>query len=55
MIENTQLPDWDMKCQIAKARGEPPPKERTIVFPSEDMMIKAMKPQARGDTCSNER
>ena len=43
VIENTQLPDWDMKCQIAKARGEPPPKERTIVFSSEDMMIKAIE------------
>lgn len=56
VIENTRLPDWDMKCQIAKARGEPMPKARTIVFPSEDKMFEAIEvacenkkaPDARG-------
>lgn len=41
-IDNTQLPDWDMRCAIAKARGEPAPNPTTIVFPSVEKAIEAV-------------
>lgn len=48
-IDNTALPDWDMRCRIAQARGEPPPHKVTIVFPSAEKAMEAVALATRAD------
>lgn len=42
VIDNAALPDWDIRCLIARARGEPKPKAKTIVFPSAEKALEAV-------------
>lgn len=42
VLDNTMIPGWEDLVAIAKARDEPPRKEKTIIFSSEEHCLAAI-------------